>query len=295
MSIDLQILLLIQNEKLTEGEQVIANYFLIFGAVLILIFFAGRLFCFFEIAYVECVNKKLFVNHLYFRKRKLTKNQKSILRNNFKFYQKLSLKNQSFFEHRVSQFINRKVFIGNDLEVSDEMRIIISGTLVKLTFGLRDYNIKSVERIIFYPEAFYSRTNKAYHKGEFNLGLKALVFSWKDVLHGYEIEDDNLNLAIHEFTHAIHFYYMSVRRRSASAAIFLEAFTELTDMLDNNRELKNKLVESNFLRDYAFTNQFEFLSVIIETFIESPQIFKTEFPSIYSKVKTMLGFNFSGY
>ena len=155
--------------------------------------------------------------------------------------------------------------------------------------------IKTVDRIIIYPAEFYSQTNKTYHKGEFNLGYKALVFSWDDVLHGYHIEDDNLNLAVHEFTHAIHFYYMRVRRFSTSAAIFLDAYVELTNMLDKNAKLKSDLVSSKFLRDYAFTNQFEFLSVILETFIESPEQFKSQFPSIYEKVKTMLNFNFRGY
>ena len=60
-------------------------------------------------------------------------------------------------------------------------------------------------------------------------------------------------------------------------------------------KLKTDLVSSKFLRDYAFTNQFEFLSVILETFIESPEQFKSQFPSIYEKVKTMLNFNFPGY
>lgn len=263
--------------------------------IFIIIFGFKVLFYFFEMAYVEYINKKLFFNHAYLIKRKLTNSQKSILRKNYKFYQKLSPKHQSYFEHRVFQIIKGTDFIGKDIEVTEEMKVFISATLVKLTFGLRDYKIESVERIIFYPEAFYSQTNKAYHKGEFNLGLKALVFSWKDVLHGYEIEDDNLNLAIHEFTHAIHFYYMRARRSSTSAAIFLDAFVELTNMLDDNPELKTKLIESNFLRDYAFTNQFEFLSVVIETFIESPQQFKGDFPKIYTKVKTMLGFDFAGY
>ena len=81
----------------------------------------------------------------------------------------------------------------------------------------------------------------------------------------------------------------------AGAAIFLDSYVELSNMLDNDPKLKIKLVQSNFLRDYAFTNQFEFLSVIMETFIESPLQFRTEFPSIYNKVRTMLGFDFSGY
>ncbi|MEH6535188.1 MAG: zinc-dependent peptidase [Psychroserpens sp.] len=295
MSIYFKIILDLQADKFSEEGRVFMQYFYVFLLVLIIPFIAYKIFNFVEMAYVEYVKKRLFFNHVYLRKRKLSNGEKSILRRHFKFYERLSLKHQYYFEHRVFQFIKRTEFIGNDMDVTDEMKIIISATLVKLTFGLRDYKIKSVERVICYPEEFYSQTNKAYHKGEFNLGLKALVFSWKDVLHGYEIEDDNLNLAIHEFTHAIHFYYMSVRRHSTSAAIFLDAFVELSHLLDNDAELKSKLITSQFLREYAFTNQFEFLSVILETFIESPESFRVQFPNLYKKVKTMLGFNFTGY
>ena len=48
-------------------------------------------------------------------------------------------------------------------------------------------------------------------------------------------------------------------------------------------------------RAYAFENQFEFISVLIENFIETPLEFRTKFPKIYSKVKQMLNFNFAGY
>ncbi|NRA91806.1 MAG: hypothetical protein HRU26_03820 [Psychroserpens sp.] len=45
---------------------------------------------------------------------------------------------------------------------------------------------------------------------------------------------------------------------------------ELKEDLDNNEALKLKLVNSSYLRDYAYTNQFEFLAVIIESFIDTP-------------------------
>ncbi|MBO6681469.1 zinc-dependent peptidase [Psychroserpens sp.] len=259
------------------------------------VFVLYKVFQFLEMAFVEYVNKKLFYNHFYLFRKKLTSQQLEILRNEFSFYRKLDQIHKSNFEHRMARVINRLEFIGKDIAISDEMKIVIAATQVKLTFGLRDFLIKSVDRIIIYPEEFYSQTNKTYHKGEFNLGYKALVFSWNDVVHGYHIEDDNLNLAVHEFTHAIHFYYMRVRRYSTSAAIFLDVYVELTNMLDRNAKLKSELVRSKFLRDYAYTNQFEFLSVILETFIESPEQFKLQFPEIYEKVKTMLNFNFAGY
>lgn len=264
-------------------------------AVGTILLFVHRVFYFFEMAYVEYVKKKLFYNHVYFYKKTLSNNHKSILRQKIKFYNNLSLKHKSYFEHRVYRTMNNIEFIGKQLDISSEMKVIISATLVKLTFGFRDYKIGFVERVLIYPEEFYSETNKTYHKGEFNLGYKALVLSWKDVLHGYQIEDDKLNLAVHEFIHAIHFYYMSIRKRSTSAAIFLDSFYELTKDLDNDSRLKEKLISSKYLRPYAFTNQFEFLAVIIETFIETPHEFKAQFPEIYKKLKGMLNFYFAGY
>lgn len=262
------------------------------GAILIIV---RGLFNFFEMAYVEYVEKKLFYNHIYIYKNKLQPGQKSILKQNFRFYERLPFKQKIHFEHRVSKLLKDKEFIGKEIDVTEEMKIIIAATQTKLTFGLRDYRISTVERIIFYPTEFYSQTNKTYHKGEFNLGYKALVFSWKDILHGYEVHNDNMNLAIHEFIHAIHFYYLSARRKSTSAAIFIDSYVELTEALDKNNALKKKLIDSKYLRDYAYTNQFEFLAVIIETFIETPQEFKSQFPEIYIKVKGMLNFNFPGY
>lgn len=262
------------------------------GTILLI---ANGIFNFFEMAYVEYFRKKLFYNHIYIFKKTLEPNQKRILKRNFRFYDRLSHKQKNHFEHRVSKLLKDKEFIGKDIDVTEEMKIIIAATQTKLTFGLRDYRIGTVERIIFYPSEFYSRTNKAYHKGEFNLGYKALVFSWEDIVYGYEVHNDNINLAIHEFIHAIHFYYLSARRKSTSAAIFIDSYIELTEALDKDNALKKKLIDSKYLRDYAYTNQFEFLAVIIETFIETPQEFKSQFPEIYMKVKGMLNFNFSGY
>ncbi|MFK7783327.1 zinc-dependent peptidase [Psychroserpens sp.] len=289
------ILIIIQQDNLSQDAEFIVDVVSSFVIFIGVFFILWRLFYFIEMMYIRYFNKRLFFNHLYINKNELTNEEKSILSQTIRFYDQLSIKHKTYFEHRVYKTINRIEFIGKQLEVSSEMKLIVSGTLVKLTFGLRDYKIDSVERILIYPEAFYSTTNKAYHKGEFNLGYKALVLSWKDVLHGYQVEDDNLNLAVHEFIHAIHFYYMSVRKRNTSAAIFVDSFYELTQDLDQNSLLKERLISSRYLRDYAFTNQFEFLAVIIETFIETPQEFESQFPEIYKKVKSMLNFNFAGY
>lgn len=238
--------------------------------------------------------KKLLFNHVYFYLRRLNVKQKRILERQFTFYTKLTSKEKKYFEHRVASFIKDKDFLGReDLVVTEEMRVLISATAVMLTFGFRDYFIGLISKIIIYPKVFYSTTNKAYHKGEFNPKLKALVLSWEDFVEGYCNSNDNLNLGIHEVTHAIHLN--SLKTSGVSAIVFRDSFNELSKLLYKNEDLRNELKDSNYFRTYAFTNQFEFLAVVIENFIETPQDFKLKFPEVYNKVKQMFNFNFSGY
>jgi len=242
-----------------------------------------------ERLYYRLFNKSLFI-HFYIFKKKLSFEDQNYLDSNFKFYANLSKTKKSYFEHRLVNFIQKKEFIGrDDLEITNEMKLLVGATATMLTFGMKTYLIEVLQRIIIYPEAFYSTISEANHKGEFNPKLKAIVFSWKDFLEGYEIENDNLNLGIHEFTHAIHFN--SLTNNSYSSKIFKRNFNALALFLSQNELLRKDLITSQYFRDYAFTNQFEFLAVLIENYIETPENFKSHFPNLYKKVKQLLNFS----
>ncbi|PTM03307.1 MAG: hypothetical protein DA407_14180 [Bacteroidetes bacterium] len=270
------------------------------GDTIIAVFLAALIFmilyfCFkmAEMAYVMRKKKPMY-NHVYFKLKKLSPNQQSVLRNRFTFYKRLSEKQKQHFEHRVASFIIDKTFIGREGQpITDEIKVLVSATAVMLTFGFRDYYIGLVGKIFVYPNEFYSNMNDDYHKGEFNPRLGALVISWKHFEQGFDIGNDNLNLGIHEFAHAIHMN--SMKERDVSSTIFKDSFKELTDYLSENKSLREELIVSKYFREYAYTNHFEFLAVIIESFIETPTEFKSQFPRIYNLTKQMLNFNFAGY
>lgn len=246
-----------------------------------------------EMAYVLRKRRPLY-RHFYLRKRKLSPPQKQILTDRFDFYKKLDEKEKGFFEHRVASFIKDKVFVGREgLKITDEVKVMISATAVMLTFGFRDFYIGLIDKIFVYPSSFYSNMNQEYHYGEFNPRMQALVISWKHFLEGFESDNDMVNLGIHEFVHAIHLN--SMKERDVSSTIFEDSFKDLIELLTAQKDLREKLVETKFLREYAFTNQFEFLAVIIESFIESPAELRSQFPQVYSKVRQMLNFRFAGY
>ncbi len=238
--------------------------------------------------------KRPFYTHFYISIKKLDPKYKSILAQKFLFYKNLDSKYERYFEHRVASFIKDKEFIGREgITVTDEMKTLISATAVMLTFGFRDFYIGLIDKIFIYPNSFYSTSNDEYHKGEFNPRLQTLVLSWSDFLKGFEIGDDNINLGIHEFAHAVHLN--SLKERDVSSIIFSDSFKELTILLSQNESLRKELIASKYFRDYAYTNQYEFLAVIIESFLETPQDFKSQFPEVYQKTKQMLNFNFIGY
>ncbi len=225
--------------------------------------------------------------------KKLSRKQKEILSTELHFYQLLTSKEKRRFEHRVASFIEDKQFVGrDDLIVTDRMRVLIASVGCMLTFGRKHYIYKLVDFILVYPEAFYSKSNGDYHKGEFNPREKVLVLSWKDFEIGYRITDDNLNLGIHEFMHALQLE--AKQSDDIDALRFERQFQKILRRL-TDQDLKDKLDEVRYFRAYAFTNQFEFMAVLAEYFMESPEEFKTNFPQLYAYQKCLLNFSFANY
>lgn len=254
----------------------------------------GLLFFFFRIYenwYADNKDRPLYTNLFVFRK--LTHSQIKILELHFSFYGKLTVKQKKQFQHRVSTFISEKNFVGREgLHVTEKMKTLIAAVGVMLSFGRKNYTYSLIDNILIFPNEFYSNNNEAFHKGEFNPKEKTLVFSWKDFEDGYSIEDDNINLGIHEFMHAMHIE--AKVSNDIDASRFLKQFNEILKRL-SNEELKKLLDETRFFRDYAFTNQYEFMAVLAEYFMESPAELKSTFPKVYNLVRTSLNMRVAGY
>ncbi|WP_159022652.1 zinc-dependent peptidase [Formosa sp. L2A11] len=226
--------------------------------------------------------------------KKLNAEDKNLLKSKFNFYRHLSSKEQLYFDHRVSCFIKDKDFVGRKgLEVSREMKLLISAHAVILTFGFRDFFIGLIDKIFIYPDQFYSMSNASYHAGEINPMMKVLVISWEDFKDSLDLKGETVSLGIYEFTQAIHLN--SMKEGDVSSTIFTDSFKELAAMLTKDEPLRQKLLRSRFFEGQAFLNQFQFLAVIMEHFIESPSEFRGQFPQVYAKTKQMLNFDFAGY
>lgn len=240
-----------------------------------------------EPGYIALYNKPLYI-HFYLFPKKLSKPQKEILQSEFMFYKKLSPKEKKYFEYRVANFISEYDFIAKEgLVLTDQMKVLIAATSTMLTFGMKNYLFNVFQRVIIYPEEYYSTIEEVYHKGEFNPRMRTLVFSWKHFLEGYRIDNDNHNLGLHEFAHVLNF--QALKSNDTSMIIFKDMYKEIMEYIHQS-QTANRFLESDYFRIYAYTNKFEFIAVILEHFFETPQQFKSEFPELYHKVELMINY-----
>ena len=211
---------------------------------------------------------------------------RSILENYFLYYQRLSPEKKLDFEKRVNRFIRLKHFIPRNLEeVSDEMKVLISASAVQLTFGLHEMYLTHFNRILVYPNSYYSTINHRYHKGEVNPRWGTIVLSWKDFLEGYEQPASAINLGLHEMAHALHLEDKIVNRnRSFLNEKLLDTYKNLS--LQIIEKIRNG--EDNFFRKYAAQNEEEFFAVSVETFFEKPEEFLANHPRLYHTMAGLL-------
>ncbi len=257
---------------------------LLIGVLAICIYYVSK---YVESVYAKKYKKPFFV-HFYPSLKKLPDHLQHAMTTNT-FYDQLHTTHKKYFEHRMVRFLEGIKFVGREgLVIDDDKRIQIALLYIQLTFGMRNYLLEYVNTIILYPSSYYSILNKTENEGEFNPRSKALVFSWEHFIKG-NMAEDGINLGIHEITHAIH--YSSLKGNDISSEIFYDSFLELEKHL-SSVTIRNKIIDSKILREYAFTDKFEFIAVLVEVFMESPKKLKSQFPSIYSYVTQMLNFKY---
>lgn len=223
----------------------------------------------------------------YYRESVYMSNEKvieRILEMNFSYFKMLSGDLKTEFRERVMNFMVSKDFRPCAMKtVSLEQKVMISASAVQLTFGLDDYLLQQFNDILVYPESYYSRLKREYHKGEVNLG-GLIVISYDNFLLGYNDEKDGVNLGLHEMAHALKFNQLLDEESDNYFKAHYQQW--LSDAENELSRLQHG--GTSILREYSQTNINEFLAVCAENFFERPEQFKEELPELYDKMVMLL-------
>ncbi len=206
-----------------------------------------------------------------------------VLLKHIDFYRHLSPVAKVKFLYRCAAFMQRKRFIGKEeLEITEEMKVLISAAAVQLTFGLREFQLQHFNTIIVYPGVYTSPLTGANHLGETSI-KGVIVLSWQHFLEGYQSNSDKINLGLHEMAHALDLSRMVKASDPFFHAYFVKWHAVAGDTFNEvNQE------EEHFLRKYSGTNDREFFAVSVEHFFEDPQEFKKNLPHLYRHLSILL-------
>lgn len=194
------------------------------------------------------------------------------------YYHQLSEPERALYLKRAWYFYREKEFLARGLdEVSFHMRVVIASYAAQITFGFDDVRLRHFKTIIVYPRSYQSTITNQWHKGETHKE-GAIVFSWKDLKEGHESPKDGVNLALHEFAHALR---LENGIDNEEYRFLSEPHLQRFDQLAAMERTRIKQGTHVLLRDYAATDNHEFFAVCIENFFERPGFFKDESPEIY--------------
>lgn len=217
--------------------------------------------------------------------KRLPVHQQYLLTKHFPFYDALAPKKKVRFESRVIRFIKHKDFQSRGGIILDEEKmILIAASAIKITFGLRYYLLSEFDTIVLYPDQYYSPYTKTYNLGETNLGMNTIVFSWKAFEEGYADPNDGLNVALHEFAHAIVLQMIINGQKNNLFETGYRSWQYLISLPGVSDQIKS----SGFFRDYAFVNDMEFFAVSMEAFFEQGEEMLATWPEIYYCFANML-------
>jgi hypothetical protein len=209
---------------------------------------------------------------------------KTVLDSDYPYFKSLSPVLQKRFIERTIRFIEEKKYVGRqNLIISNRIRVVVAACAVQVTFGLDSYLLETFEYVVIYPDVYESPVTGKWHKGETNLN-GFICLSWKHILEGIQIGNDNYNLGLHEWTHALRFNSIKFEETDYFFDGYINKWVA-NAMFEFN---KLRLGKESIFRRYGATNIHEFLSVCIEHFFESPDDFKEHAPQLFKETCILL-------
>jgi Mlc titration factor MtfA (ptsG expression regulator) len=220
---------------------------------------------------------------------------RAIIDKNVPFAKRLSPEDRAHWEGDLQVFAFEKVFIGGGgLEITDEHRVTISASAVRLTLHLDLSLYDRLTEIIVHPTA-YVRPETPSHRGErpqsgVLLGESqqwgVVVLAWDAVMRGLSAEKDGQDVVLHELAHVI-----DRADGAVDGAPPLRAREDMRPWAETMMRHYTALQEgdSKVLRDYGATNPAEFFAVATEAYFERPAKLKDKAPDLYEALRKFYG------
>jgi len=208
---------------------------------------------------------------------------RDVLQRSVPFYRGLDEGGRQRFDDDVRIFIAEQTISGLEgAAVSDDVKVLIAASAAMLTHGLPDFEWPRVRDIVVYPRAFDADYNphgeQARIAGMVHL-RGPVLFSKRDLEHGFNNARDGYNVGLHELAHVIDMAD-GVADGIPGDLPWMATAPWISVMADRLRKLRRRKYR-HVLRDYAATNEAELFAVAVEAFFERPKKLRARDPELY--------------
>lgn len=209
---------------------------------------------------------------------------REILDRRVPFYRSLSEAEQERFEDKIQHFVLTKTFsYDNELEVTDEMKVVVAAAACRLTMNLSWVDYSSVSHVTLRDSESW------HHDGTHVIGLanrRKVTLSWPSLLGGLAEPRDGDNVGYHEFAHALDAADGSMdgevqRPPGPLYAVWTPVIASAR--ADVVRTIRLGLAPP--IDAYAAQSDVELFAVATEWFFERPHDLRASMPAVYDLLR----------
>ncbi len=211
--------------------------------------------------------------------RDFPKQWREILEKSVPFYQKLSTASKRDFEEQIHIFLLNYKIRGHQTEVTGLDQILVASGAVIPTFKFKKWHYVNLEEVIIFPERFQVPGTDEKASGLVGWGeMKGQMWLSRKALYKGFHEDNQKNVAVHEFIHLIDM------QDGVADGVIDQVMGD--EEIDHWVSLMNETVKAidgkeSSIRDYAKANPVEFLAVTGEFYFENPNKMRSEHPKLF--------------
>lgn len=210
--------------------------------------------------------------------------RKEILLKNVSFYKNLNEEKKLKFETRVHQFLTDIRITGIRTEINDLDKVLVAASAIIPIFAFDNWEYINLNEVLLYPETFdenfQQEGSERFISGMVGTGAmqNMMILSQKELRQGFQINNDGVNTAIHEFAHLIDKTdgYTDGLPENLIPHQYIKPWLKLM-----HQEISQIRTGNSDINPYGAKSEAEFFAVVSEYFFEKPGQLKEKHPELY--------------
>lgn len=200
------------------------------------------------------------------------------------YYRNLNEEGRIKFNKRLKELASTILVVGKEnLQITDEIKIILLSYIVQLTYGLKNFKLQGFEHIYLYPDEFFSKKSEESLKGA-TYTSKIIALSWRHFAEEYLQACDGNNVGLHQLALALSRTVSNGRNYDLSFGSYLDKWFEIA-----SAETKQKAnIANDFFADLNIEDRKQFFAKSVECFFEIPEQLRLKLPNTYAHLSLLL-------